>query len=86
MCRVTDAPVSMLSPMPRQEKWSSVVEKAHSFWRFAVTPTLSCGQERHLNAKLQTDASELESINRQCSSLCEYSEDEEEPGPHLRIM
>ncbi len=62
------------------------MEKAHSFWRFGVTPTLSCGQERHLNAKLPTDATELESINRQCSSLCEYSEDEEEPGPHLRIM
>ncbi len=75
---VTDAPASMLSPMPCQEKWSSVVEKAHSFWRLAVTPSLSCGQERHLDAKLPTDATELESTNRRCSSLCKYPEDEED--------
>ncbi len=83
---VTGAPASTLSPMPRQEKWSSVVEKAHSFWRLAITPTLSCGQERHLDAELPTDATELESPNRQCSSLCEYPEDEELSGPpHLLI-
>ncbi len=53
---VTGAPASTLSPMPHQEKWSSVVEKAHSFWCLAVTPTLSCVQERHLDAELPTDA------------------------------
>ncbi len=79
---VTGAPASMLSLMPRQEKWSSVVEKAHSFWRLAVTPTLSCGQERHLDAELLPDATELESTNCRCSSLCEYPEDKEVPGPH----
>ncbi len=83
---VTGAPASTLSLMPRQEKWSSVVEKAHSFWRLAVTPTLSCGQERHLDAELPPDATELESTNRQCSSLCEYPEGKEVPGPHLRIL
>ncbi len=83
---MTGVPASMLSPLPRQERWSSVVEKAHSFWCLAITPTLSCGQERNLDAKLPTDATELESINRRCSSLCEYTEDEEAPGPHLRIL
>ncbi len=67
------------------EKWSSVMEKAHSFWRLAVTPTLSCGQEWHLDAKLPTDATELESTNSRCSSLGEYSEDAEAPELHLRI-
>ncbi len=66
---VTGAPASTLSPMPRQENWSSVVEKTHSFWRLAVTPTLSCGQERHLDAELPTDATELESTKRRCSSF-----------------
>ncbi len=76
----------MLSPLPRLEKWSSVVGKAHSFWRLAVTATLSCGQERHLDAELPTDATELESTNRRCSSLCENSEDTEAPELHLRIL
>ncbi len=83
---VTGAPASTLSPMPRQEKWSSVVGESTLFWRLAITPTLSCGQERHLDAELPTDATELESPNRQCSSLCEYPEDEELSGPpHLLI-
>ncbi len=76
----------MLSPLPRLEKWSSVVGKAHSFWRLAVTATLSCGQEQHLDAELPTDATELESTNRRCSSLCENSEDPEAPELHLRIL
>ncbi len=33
---VTGAPASTLSPMPRQEKWSSVMEKAHTFWRLTL--------------------------------------------------
>ncbi len=33
------------------------------FWCLAVTPTLSCGPERHLDAALPTDATELESTN-----------------------
>ncbi len=71
--------------MPRQEKWSSVVEKADSFWCLAITPTLSCGQERHLNAELLTDVTELESTNHRFSSLCDYPEDEEVQGLHLCI-
>ncbi len=59
--------------------------ETHSFWRLAITPTLSCGQEWHLDAELPPDATELESTNCQCSSLCEYPEDKEVPGPHLRI-
>ncbi len=47
------------------------MEKAHSFWRLAVTPTLSCGQEWHLDAELPTDPAKLELTNRRCSSLCE---------------
>ncbi len=31
------------------------------FWHLAVTPTLSCGPERHLDAEMPTDATELES-------------------------
>ncbi len=38
------------------------------FWRLSVTPTLSCGPARHLDAALQTDATEIESTNRRCSS------------------
>ncbi len=49
---VTGTSALTLSPMPRQEKRSSLVEKSHSFWHLAVTPTLSCGQEWHLNAEL----------------------------------
>ncbi len=82
---VTGVLASKLSPMPCQEMWSSVVEKVHSFWRLAVAPTLSGGQERHLDAELPTDATELESNNRRCSSLCEYPKDEDAPGPHLHI-
>ncbi len=66
---VTGMPASTLIPMPRQEKWSSEVEKAHSFVRLAVTPTLSCGQKWHLDAELPTDATELESTNRRYSSF-----------------
>ncbi len=65
---VTGAPTSTLSPIPRQGRWSSVVEKAHSFWHLAVTPTLSCGLAQHFDAVLPTDATELESTNCQCSS------------------
>ncbi len=72
--------------MPRQEKWSSVVEKANSFWCLAITPTLSCGQEWHLDAELLTDATELESTNHRCSSLCDSPEDEEVQGLHLCIL
>ncbi len=82
---VTCRPASTLSPMPRLEKWSSLVEKSHFFWHLAITPTLSCGPERHLDAELPTDATELESTNRRCSSLCEYSEDAEAPELHMRI-
>ncbi len=52
------------SPILRQGRWSSVVEKAHSFWHLAVSPTLSCGPARHLDSALPTDATELESTNR----------------------
>ncbi len=65
---VTGAPASTLSPISRPGKWSSVMEKAHFSCRLAVTPIFSCGQERHLDAELPTDATELESTNRQCSS------------------
>ncbi len=74
---VTGTPALTLSPMPRQEKWSSLVEKSHYFWHLAVTPTLPCGQERNLDAELPTDTTELESTNCRCSSLCEYPEDED---------
>ncbi len=80
---VTGVLASKLSPMPCQEMWSSVVEKVHSFWSLAIAPTLSCGQERHLDAELPTDATELESNNRRCSSLCEYPKDEDAPSTHF---
>ncbi len=38
---VTGAPASTLSPIPRQWKWSSVVENAHSFWHLAVVAGLA---------------------------------------------
>ncbi len=82
---VTGVPALTLSPLPRLEKWSSVVEKAQSSWRLAVAPILSCGQEHHLDAELPTYATELESTNRRCSSICEYPEDAEGPELHLCI-
>ncbi len=60
--------------------------ETHSSWHLAVTPILSCGQERHLDAELPTDATELESTNRWCSSICEYLEDTEAPELHLCIF
>ncbi len=38
------------------------------FLAFSCTPDLSCGPERHLDAALPTDATELESTNCRCSS------------------
>ncbi len=46
---MTGVPGSTLSPIPRQGRWSSIVEKAHSFCRLAKTPPLSCG---HLSETL----------------------------------
>ncbi len=61
------------------------------FLAFSHNPnSISCGQERHLDAKLPTEATELESTNCRLSSLCEYAEDDfsfflEALRPHLHI-
>ncbi len=55
------------------------------FLAFSRNPNSFMWEERPLYAELPTDATELESTNHRCSLLCEYPEDEEAPGPHLRI-
>ncbi len=57
-------PASRSNLTPRPDKWSSVLEEAHFSLRLALTPTLSCEQERHLDAELLTALIELESTNR----------------------
>ncbi len=66
-------------------------EESRLFLAFSqkeLTSTLSCGQERHLDAELPNDATELESI----VDVVHYANTLKmtfflvAPGPHLRIL
>ncbi len=46
--------------MPRQEKWPFFIGESTLFLAFSRNPN-SCEQERHLDAELPPDATELES-------------------------
>ncbi len=53
------------------------------FLAFSRNPNFHVGKNDH---ELPTDVTELESTNRRYSLLCEYPEDKESSGPHLRIL
>ncbi len=80
----TTVPASWSNPTPRLDKWFSVMETAHFYLRFALTPTLSSERERHLDVEPPSALNELKSTNRRCNWVYVCSGVAEEPGQHPR--
>ncbi len=68
--QVSYEPASWANPTPRPDKWFSEPEKAHFSCRSVLSPALSWGQERHLNAEPPSALIERESTNRRCNWVC----------------
>ncbi len=76
-------PASWSNPTPHPDKWSSQeAQEAHFSLRLALTPSLSCERERHLDAELLTALIELESTNHRCNSVCGCPRVTREPELH----
>ncbi len=66
-------------PASRQDKRFSVLEEAHFSLHLALTLSLSCERERHLDAEFLTVLIELESTNYRFNSVCGCSGVAREP-------